>query len=454
MTKTKIPVGLPYPNPTKAYWQTPPLPISDHRTTPNLPSTAKYVVVGSGVSGAVITHKLLKAEPSAKIVMLEARQTCSGATGRNGGHCQPGWYTHFKDDLEMYGEEEALKMEKLEEDNVRNVGEFVKKHSIDCDLRAVELFDITTDQKKFDDVLASLNARREVRYYDAESTVLTKHRIWSKKDTREKLLVPEGVGAISFPAFKLSPYKFVCGILEMCLNKGLNLQTNTPVLEVAPISTRDGRKRWIVHTERGVIMAEKVILATNAYTSALYPPLSAFIIPTRAQIAAVRPGSNIPVKSILEPRSYGLENSYSGEYMQTRSEGTSGAGDVIIGGGRRLGTHGEQPVLDDTTIHPVISDYLRHACTLYFGKENWGEEGETLMEWTGIMGYTADSQPVVGEAPGQEGLFLSVGFNGHGMALTFQSAEALVQIIQGKEKQLDEWFPKCYRISRVPKLER
>lgn len=85
-----------------------------------------------------------------------------------------------------------------------------------------------------------------------------------------------------------------------------------------------------------------------------------------------------------------------------------------VGGGRRLGTHGEQPVLDDTTIHPVISDYLRNACPEYFGRENWGEDGEVLQEWTGIMAYTPDAQPVVGEAPGQEGLFVSVGFNGHG----------------------------------------
>ena len=31
------------------------------------------------------------------------------------------------------------------------------------------------------------------------------------------------------------------------------------------------------------------------------------------------------------------------------------------------------------------------------------------------MGYTADEQPVVGEAPGQEGLWIYVGFHGHGL---------------------------------------
>jgi hypothetical protein len=40
------------------------------------------------------------------------------------------------------------------------------------------------------------------------------------------------------------------------------------------------------------------------------------------------------------------------------------------------------------------------------------------------------------------------------MALTFQSAEALVQLLMGKEKEVDEWLPQCYKLSRVPKPSR
>jgi glycine/D-amino acid oxidase-like deaminating enzyme len=161
---------------------------------------------------------------------------------------------------------------------------------------------------------------------------LMKHRVWSEKETREELLIPEGLGAISYPAYKLSPYKFVCGVLEICLKKGLNLQTNTPVLEVSQVPSRGGEKekRWVVHTDRGLILAQKVILATNAYTPALYPPLSEFIIPTRGQVAAIRPGANIAGNPALE-RTCGLNSAISGDYMQSRSEGTSGAGDIIIG---------------------------------------------------------------------------------------------------------------------------
>jgi len=262
--------------------------------------------------------------------MLEARTAASGATGRNGGHCRAGRYLEFKDYVERYGVEEALKMEVLEEETVREIGELVRKERIECDLRNVETVDIFTDQPQFDAAIAALEARRKVFEGRVEAETLTKHRVWSEKETREELLIPEGVGAVSFRGYALSPYKLVCGFLGILVANGVNLQTNTPVVEVEQVKKRDGTEKWVVHTERGVVRAEKVILATNAYTSALYPPLGEFLIPTRAQVAAVRPGSNIAGNPALK-RTCGLNSAISGDYMQTRMPPFSGAGDIIVG---------------------------------------------------------------------------------------------------------------------------
>lgn len=76
--------GLPRPNPTISYWQDPPDAIADLRSTASPPEVADIVVIGSGISGACIAYNILERLPSAKVVMLEARQACSGATGRNG----------------------------------------------------------------------------------------------------------------------------------------------------------------------------------------------------------------------------------------------------------------------------------------------------------------------------------------------------------------------------------
>jgi hypothetical protein len=82
--RIKIPPSLPRSNPTKSYWQDPPDSISNLRSTENLPEEADYVIVGSGISGSMIAWGILERAPNAKVVMIEARGACSGATGRNG----------------------------------------------------------------------------------------------------------------------------------------------------------------------------------------------------------------------------------------------------------------------------------------------------------------------------------------------------------------------------------
>jgi hypothetical protein len=79
-----VPPGLPRPNSTVSYWQDPPASIAAARTTSDLPKSADYVIVGSGISGAMIAYNILAREPNASVVILEARGATSGATGRNG----------------------------------------------------------------------------------------------------------------------------------------------------------------------------------------------------------------------------------------------------------------------------------------------------------------------------------------------------------------------------------
>ena len=82
--------GLPLPNPTKSSWQIPPDPLYNYRSTELLPTgILDVVIIGSGFSGTSVAWHLLHGDgtPPKKYystLMLEARETCSGATGRNG----------------------------------------------------------------------------------------------------------------------------------------------------------------------------------------------------------------------------------------------------------------------------------------------------------------------------------------------------------------------------------
>lgn len=77
--------SLPTPTSTNSFWHTEPNEfLLGHRTTPELPQEADIVIIGSGITGANAARYLVEdgRAASLKIVMLEAREACWGATGR------------------------------------------------------------------------------------------------------------------------------------------------------------------------------------------------------------------------------------------------------------------------------------------------------------------------------------------------------------------------------------
>jgi len=82
--------GLPASRPTVSSWLVPPDSLANYRSSAVLPShVVDVVIIGSGFSGTSVAWHLLHGddEPRTKYMsclMLEARDICSGATGRNG----------------------------------------------------------------------------------------------------------------------------------------------------------------------------------------------------------------------------------------------------------------------------------------------------------------------------------------------------------------------------------
>ena len=87
--------GYPHPEPCLSFWLqgTRGSSLLGLRTTETLPETAEVTIIGSGITGAAAAYFILTGpNPPKSVIMLEARELCHGATGRNGGHCRPDCY--------------------------------------------------------------------------------------------------------------------------------------------------------------------------------------------------------------------------------------------------------------------------------------------------------------------------------------------------------------------------
>jgi hypothetical protein len=145
----------PVDNPTASYWmQNPPFPeIGDIQG--DLPEEADVVIIGSGITGAAAAKTVLELsstvsfEKVPKVVVLEARQLCSGATARNGGHIKCAPHEEFARLRKTLGEEKAKKVVRMQMRHLevlKGVGE-----ELPCgEVREVETVDVCLDEGVFE----------------------------------------------------------------------------------------------------------------------------------------------------------------------------------------------------------------------------------------------------------------------------------------------------------------
>jgi glycine/D-amino acid oxidase-like deaminating enzyme len=416
----------------------------------------------------MIAHYLLKSNPKARIVMLEAREVCGGATGRNGGHTKAATYRSYMKHVQELGKAEALRIARLEYANIVETHRMAKEMEIKCENDLCHTVDVIYDKATFERGKTAIEAlgadateeeKKEgnmawYHVHENEDDVQEKFHIASTNGNHVLEHKEEVAGLFEYQAGRIHAYRFTTGVLNKCTKQGLVLCTNTPVHSILPSSQSSNTTdpSWDIFTQYNTITARNVVLATNGYTPYLLKSLQGAIVPMRGQITAQRPGSGNKLACPL-PTTYSFIYRTGYEYMIPRPL-ADGSQHIIIGGGlNRLPEAGasEYGTVDDSQLNPEVSTYLHGSLEGYFGAENWGANTEAagseriVQEWTGIMGATADGRPFVGEVPGSKGMWISAGFNGHGMVLCLKAAEALVEMIQGRGRP--EWFPESFGIT-------
>lgn len=87
MTQGLNQAHLPPSNATKPFWRSEPHELDSYESTA-LPESCDILIIGGGYAGISAAYHLLcgdtPVDPTTKIVLIEAREACSGATARNG----------------------------------------------------------------------------------------------------------------------------------------------------------------------------------------------------------------------------------------------------------------------------------------------------------------------------------------------------------------------------------
>lgn len=133
------------------FWRTQLHELDSARTTPDLPTETDVVIIGAGYSGASTAYHMLHEKPNPpSMVILEAREACSGATGRNGGHLKPDVYFQVPKYTALFGAAAADELAQFESSQVLAVKDMVEREGIDCDFVLSRAVDVCLDQEHAD----------------------------------------------------------------------------------------------------------------------------------------------------------------------------------------------------------------------------------------------------------------------------------------------------------------
>ncbi|KAF6834577.1 hypothetical protein CPLU01_04862 [Colletotrichum plurivorum] len=462
--------GVPNTNRSISYWQIPPLKgIADHQSE-QLPAEADIVIIGSGLTGTSVAWHLSKEHNSSRplrIAMVEARQACSGATGRNGGQIRPAPYLDHFSFKEDFSDQEAVKITKFQIAHVEALlsaaNSLPEEGRQAAEARTVDSIDAFFNEEEWKSVVKMHeDLKKELPEVAREFTVL------EKDEARKISFLHETVGAMA-GSEKMSgaiwAYRFVTHALKSLLdeNNNFTLDTNTTANNVSSVTDPSVPFNYKVSTSRGDILTNNVVHATNAYVPHLVPGLRGVIGGELLHISAQLGGSGLPKPFSCRGTESSCSAAAPGVIWDDDVENPANASFFSDSG----------PLIHST------ASYLSGALPNYFGAENWGAErtdfpqpedgdvwpGRIKGVWVGIESRSSHYRPCVGRLPEtvttrpaknaeSGGEWVASGYDGEGMTFAWLSGRALSQMIAvgsagGNETDaVPEWFPQSFLITQ------
>lgn len=257
---------LPVANPTKSYWiEAAKSPLRDFQAAADLPPTTDLVIVGSGytgVSAAYWIHKHTAPHGSTpRMLMLEARDVCGGATGRNGGQLRPHAYSRYAVWAQRFGPAGALALIQHEMAHLAAFRALLDAEGLadEACLKIGETFDAAMTDEAWTRLKGAFDAF--VADHGRDGPVIRDCRVLDDAAEAEAFTQMKGCrAAIVHPAGQVWPYRFVHALLRLVLATGtLQLHAHTPVMGV---SARDADGYVTVTTPRGTVRTRAVLHAT------------------------------------------------------------------------------------------------------------------------------------------------------------------------------------------------
>ena len=380
--------------PEPFWWERSPLA---ERPDTNLPQKADVVVIGSGYTGM---HAAIQtARGGRDTVVIEANAIGSGCSSRNGGQVSTSIKPSYTDLAEKYGAPLAFDLAKEGHNALQWIGDFIAAEGIDCDYRVVGRYYAGHSPGNFEKLAKSIE--NPPKGLETDAYVVTKAEQSAEIDS------PLYHGGVVLPRHaSVDPGAYHKGLLALATDAGA-----TVIGHCRATGVSGSAGNLTVHTARGDIKANNVVVATNGYTEKPTPWHQRRVIPIGSYIIATEPLEPALIERLIPKERVISDTRKLVVYYRTCPERKR----ILFGG--RVSINETNPTNAAPAMHaemvrrfPALANTpLTHA-------------------WMGFVAYTFDEMPHLGQ---RDGVHYSMGYCGSGISLSSYFGAKIGQQVLG-----------------------
>lgn len=369
-------------------------------------------IVGGGFTGLWTALLLKERAPALEVVVLEADVCGAGASGRNGG-CVLTWATKFLTLQRLFGTTEAVRLVRASEQAILDIEAFIHAEQIACDWRR-------------DGTLYTATSGAQIGASDHVMGELARHGIcsWTRLPVDE---VQKRAGSRAHLegwfcplAATVQPGLLVRGLRRAALARGVRL------FEQSPMVALGAGQPATVRTPHGSVVADRVVLATNAWMARQVPALRRSIAIVSSDMVITEPAPHALAGTGLDGGISVLDSRIFVHYYRS-----TGDGRLMLGKGGNTFAFGGH-------VHGSFDEPSRYRDALTRQlREFMPALGATAIasSWNGPSDRSVTGLPFFGRWAGSSNVFYGLGYSGNGVGPTRVGAAILADLVQGGDTE-------------------
>jgi len=374
-------------------------------TSKPFPESADVAVIGGGFTGTSAALKLAKS--GARVVLIEAHTIGWGASSRNGGQALSALHQTLTELVKIFGRDLARDMFLAAVQAADTVERIVREEQIACDFLRSGSIEAASKASHFSALQRERDTLAHVAGY--EVNIVPKEHMATELGTDHYFGL-----MVNHRSAALQPAKFVQGMALAAERWGADIHEGVRVTGVSHENTLPSKNsyKFTVHTDRGPIQAQEVLLASNAWAGEIVPYFRKRVFPIESYIIATEPLPEETAKRLIPHKRVVYDTKNMLAYYQLSRENR-----MVWGGeGAEEGIGKEANIRKLQTGMGKVFPELLEARVDYY--------------WGGTLGITIDSTPHAGR---HDGIWYSMCYVGHGVALGTYLGEQIAKQILGEE---------------------